>query len=61
MAGIMEIAEKGSPQAADHTLRNVESFMKWENVINEKARRKLYYPQLNDTVIEMISRGDEIP
>ncbi len=61
MEGIREIAEKGSPQAADHTLRNVESFMKWENVINEKARRKLYYPQLNDTVIEMISRGDVIP
>ncbi|MEE4356767.1 MAG: trimethylamine methyltransferase family protein [Desulfococcaceae bacterium] len=61
MAGIKEIAEKGGPKNAEHTLRHVESFMKWENTINERARKKLYYPQLNDTVIEMISRGDVIP
>ncbi len=30
MAGIREIAEKGNPKNADHTLKNVESFMKWE-------------------------------
>ncbi len=61
MTGIKEIAEKGGPKNAEHTLRHVESFMKWENTINERARKKLYYPQLNDTVIEMISRGDVIP
>ena len=31
MAGIREIAEKGNPKNADHTLKNVESFMKWES------------------------------
>lgn len=33
MAGIHEIAEKGNPKNADHTLRNVESFAQWENRI----------------------------
>ncbi len=33
MAGIREIAEKGNPKSADHTLRNVESFMLWEKSI----------------------------
>ncbi len=36
MAGIREIAEKGNPKYADHTLKNVESFMKWEKIIKEK-------------------------
>jgi trimethylamine--corrinoid protein Co-methyltransferase len=35
--------------------------MKWENTINAAARKKLYYPQLEDTVIEMINRGEFIP
>ncbi len=54
LAGIREIAEKGNPKNADHTLNNVESFMKWENRINDAARKKLYYPNLSDTVIEQI-------
>lgn len=58
MSGIREIAEKGNPKSADHTLRNVDSFMKWEKKINDEARRKLYYPEINDTVIEMIQQGD---
>ena len=33
MAGIREIAEKGNPKYADHTLKNVEAFMKWEKSI----------------------------
>lgn len=37
MAGIREIAEKGNPKYADHTLRNVESFMQWEKIIKEKG------------------------
>ncbi|MCP4671701.1 MAG: trimethylamine--corrinoid methyltransferase [Desulfobacula sp.] len=37
MQGIREIAEKGNPKYADHTLRNVESFMKWEKTIQSKA------------------------
>jgi trimethylamine--corrinoid protein Co-methyltransferase len=54
LAGIREIAEKGNPKAADHTLKNVDSFRQWEDIINEAARKKLYYPQLNDTVIDSI-------
>ncbi len=36
MAGIREIAEKGNPKYADHTLKNVESFMLWEKTIENK-------------------------
>ncbi len=36
MSGIREIAEKGNPKYADHTLKNVESFMLWEKVIQNK-------------------------
>ncbi len=35
MAGIREIAEKGNPKSADHTLKNVESFMLWEERIEK--------------------------
>ena len=59
--GIREIAEKGNPKNADHTLKNVEAFMKWEHRINEAAKKKLYYPQLNDTVIELIRTGETMP
>lgn len=61
MEGIKEVAEKGGPKNAEHTLRNVDSFMKWENTINSAARKKLYFPNINDSVIEMISRGDMVP
>jgi trimethylamine--corrinoid protein Co-methyltransferase len=61
MVGIKEIAEKGSPKNAEHTLQNVESFLKWEQRINDAAKDKLYFPEINDTVIEMINRGDMIP
>ncbi len=59
--GIREIAEKGNPKSADHTLKNVDSFRLWEDTINRAAKKKLYYPQLNDTVIEIIGRGEMIP
>jgi trimethylamine--corrinoid protein Co-methyltransferase len=61
LAGIREIAEKGNPKSADHTLKNVDSFRLWETAINQAARKKIYYPQLNDTVIEIIGRGEMIP
>jgi trimethylamine--corrinoid protein Co-methyltransferase len=54
LAGIREIAEKGNPKFADHTLKNVDSFNQWENSIIQAAKKKLYYPQLNDTVIDLI-------
>ena len=54
LAGIREIAEKGNPKYADHTLKNVDSFRQWEDSIRQAAKKKLYYPQLNDTVIDSI-------
>jgi trimethylamine--corrinoid protein Co-methyltransferase len=55
LAGIRDIAEKGNPKNADHTLKNVDSFRLWEESINQAARKKLYYPQLNDLVIDSIT------
>jgi len=54
LAGIREIAEKGNPKDAEHTLQNVDSFRQWEDTINQAAKKKLYYPQLNDVVINAI-------
>ncbi|HMA85206.1 MAG TPA: trimethylamine methyltransferase family protein, partial [Desulfosalsimonadaceae bacterium] len=54
LAGIREIAEKGNPKDAEHTLQNVDSFLQWEDTINQAAKKKLYYPQLNDVVINAI-------
>ena len=60
MVGIREIAEKGGPKNAEHTLQNVDSFLKWEQKINAVARGKLYFPHINDTEIDMINRGKQI-
>ncbi len=54
LAGIREIAEKGTPKNAEHTLKNVDSFRQWENIISQAAKKKHYYPQLNDTVLDSI-------
>ena len=54
LAGIREIAEKGNPKNADHTLKNVDSFRLWEDSIIQAAKKKRYYPQLNDIVIDKI-------
>ncbi len=55
LAGIREIAEKGNPKAADHTLKNVDAFRRWEDDIRQAAKKKCYYPQLNDIVIDTIA------
>jgi trimethylamine---corrinoid protein Co-methyltransferase len=54
LQGIREIAEKGNPKIAEHTLINVDSFRLWEKTINDAAEKKRYCPQLNDTVLEAI-------
>jgi trimethylamine--corrinoid protein Co-methyltransferase len=54
LAGIREIAEKGNPKDAEHTLKNVDSFRQWESAITQAAKKKVYYPELNDVVIEGI-------
>jgi trimethylamine--corrinoid protein Co-methyltransferase len=59
LEGIREIAEKGNPKIAEHTLKNVDSFRQWEKIINNAAEKKLYYPQLNDTVRDAISGGEK--
>ena len=53
--GIREIGEKGNPKLADHTLKNVDSFHQWEKVIRQAANKKIYYPQLNDIVMDSIN------
>lgn len=58
LEGIREIAEKGNPKITEHTLKNVDTFRQWEKTINEAAEKRLYCPQLNDTVIEAISGGE---
>lgn len=55
LEGIREIAEKGNPKFAEHTLKNVDSFRLWEKIINDAAKKKLYCSRLNDTVIQAIS------
>lgn len=50
LAGIREIAAKGSPMSTDHTLKNVDSFRHWWNTICDAAKEKTYYPQLKDIV-----------
>lgn len=59
--GIKDMVVKGNPRSSDHLLRNVKAFMDWEDRVNEEARKKLYFPQLNDTVIELINRGSIVP
>ena len=48
--GIREIAEKGGPKNADHTLNNVDAFYKWRRKLIEMADKRDYFPDLMDTV-----------
>jgi trimethylamine--corrinoid protein Co-methyltransferase len=48
--GIREIAEKGGPKNADHTLNNVDAFMKWRKKLVEASEQKVYFPELQDTI-----------
>ncbi len=49
--GIREIAEKGGPKNADHTLNNVGAFIEWEKRLVDAAKKKVYFPHLRDTVL----------
>jgi len=35
-------------------LENVDSFSQWGDTIRQAAKKKCYYPQLNDIVIDSI-------
>jgi trimethylamine--corrinoid protein Co-methyltransferase len=48
--GIREIAEKGGPKNADHTLSNVDAFINWRKRLIELADNREYYPELLDTI-----------
>lgn len=48
--GIREIAEKGGPKNADHTLNNVGAFYSWHEKLAEVARQKEYFPDLDESV-----------
>ncbi len=58
LEGIREISEKGNPKIAEHTLKNVDSFRQWEQIIYAAAEKRHYCPQLNDTVIEAMSSAE---
>jgi trimethylamine--corrinoid protein Co-methyltransferase len=48
--GIREIAEKGGPKNADHTLNNVGIFINWRRKLAEATEKKAYFPEFRDTV-----------
>jgi len=61
MGGIREIAEKKGAKNADHTLKHVGSFAKWHGALQQASEKKLYYPDLNDTINRDKSRVKRIP
>jgi len=48
--GIREIAEKGGPKNADHTLKNVDAFIRWRKKLIDVTEQKVYFPELVDTI-----------
>jgi trimethylamine--corrinoid protein Co-methyltransferase len=48
--GIREIAQKGGPKNADHTLNNVGAFYRWHEKLTQAARDKEYFPKLDQAV-----------
>ena len=50
VSGIREIAEKGGPKNADHTLNNVDVFIKWRQKLAAATEKREYFPELPDTV-----------
>ncbi len=50
LKGIREIVQKGAPKNADHTLRNVDAFIKWRKKLSDAAEKKDYFPELQNTL-----------
>jgi trimethylamine--corrinoid protein Co-methyltransferase len=48
--GIREIAEKGGPKNADHTLNNVGAFLKWRQKLAAATEKISYFPELQNTI-----------
>jgi trimethylamine---corrinoid protein Co-methyltransferase len=60
--GIREIAQKGGPKNADHTLNNVGAFQRWHEKLAKIGREKDYFPTLeesSDAVGGRVERGSE--
>jgi trimethylamine--corrinoid protein Co-methyltransferase len=56
VSGIREIAQKGGPKNADHTLNNVGAFIDWKKRLSEIAEQKVYFPELRNLVNHTVSR-----
>lgn len=50
LGGIREIAEKSGAKYADHTLKNLDAFSKWQAVLVEAAQKKVYYPEYGNSI-----------
>jgi trimethylamine--corrinoid protein Co-methyltransferase len=50
VSGIREIALKGGPKHADHTLVNVDAFYRWHEKLAAAAHEKAYFPDLDESV-----------
>lgn len=48
--GIREIAQKGGAKNADHTLKNIGTFLIWLKKIEEMSKERTYYPELKDSM-----------
>ncbi|MCF8044560.1 MAG: trimethylamine methyltransferase family protein [Desulfarculaceae bacterium] len=62
ITGIREIIAKGGAKNADHTLNNIDSFNQWHAKLIEESRKKIYYPELQDTIkrhIKGVERTDD--
>ena len=61
VSGIREIAEKGGPKNADHTLKNVDAFIRWRKKLMEVAEQKVYFPEFQDTIRKEKNALDRAP
>lgn len=50
LAGIREIAKKGSAKHSDHTLQNIGAFIDWQKKLLEMSEKKIYYPELRNSL-----------
>jgi trimethylamine--corrinoid protein Co-methyltransferase len=61
VSGIREIAEKGGPRNANHTLNNVGAFLGWRRRLTEAAAKKIYFPELRNSINHHRSRPQRVP
>jgi trimethylamine--corrinoid protein Co-methyltransferase len=62
VSGIREIAERGGAKNADHTLKHVDVFARWQKLLAQAGEKKAYFPELKDAatfIQEDVERGPE--